>query len=106
MVKARHILDLRTAINNNRGYYSIAAFPWQEAIKPGETLVLYWPFHILELRAAIEAVVNWVNGYDTVAAGEGVLPLAAILPLEWLAIGTRRPRAAVMNQLNNLALTV
>jgi hypothetical protein len=84
----------------------MAAYAWADSIIPGETHVLYWPFHILELRAAIEAVINWVNNYDMTAAGLGVLPLETIIPLEWLAIGTRRPRAAVMNQLNNLALSV
>jgi hypothetical protein len=50
----------------------------------------------LELRAAMGAVINWVNGYDAGIAG--------LIPLEWLPIGTRRPRAAVMNQLMNLIL--
>jgi len=93
-VKARHITDLRTAINNIRNYYGMAAFVWNETINPGETQVLYWPFHILELRAAIGAVLDFINGFDS----------AVIIPLVWQNIGTRRPRAAVMNQLNTLAL--
>jgi hypothetical protein len=95
-VKARHITDLRTAVNNIRNYYNMAAYTWNDAIIPGETLVMYWGFHILELRAAMEAVIGWVNGYDVNAAN--------IIPLEWLPIGTRRPRAAVMNQLRDLNL--
>jgi hypothetical protein len=102
-VKARHITDLRTAINNNRRYYNISAFTWADAVIPG-TPILYWSFHILELRAAMEAVVNWVNDYDTTAAGQGILPLAELLPIAWLPIGTRRPRAAVMNQLRDYIL--
>jgi len=95
-VKARHITDLRAAINNIRSYYGMPAFVWNSTIKPGETLVIYWPFHILELRAAIEPVIDWINDFDS----------AVIIPLVWQNIGTRRPRAAVMNQLNTLALTV
>ena len=105
-VKARHITDLRTAINNCRSYYSMTAYTWRDAVTSGETAVLYWPFHILELRAAMEAIVNWVNGYDTAASTKGIEPLDIILPLDWLPIGTRRPRAAVMNQLNNMTLQV
>ena len=103
-VKARHITDLRTAINNNRRYYNIGAYTWADAVIAGETPILYWSFHILELRAAMEAVITWVNDYDTEAAKRGVLPLIDILPIEWLPIGTRRPRAAVMNQLRDYIL--
>jgi len=105
-VKARHITDLRTAINNNRSYYNMAAYAWGEAITSGETLMIYWPFHILELRAALEAVINFINDFDVAASQLGILPLAAILPLDWLPIGTRRPRAAVMNQLMDLVYQV
>jgi hypothetical protein len=49
-------------MNNCRSYYSMTAFTWRDAVTSGETGVLYWPFHILELRAAMEAIVNWVNG--------------------------------------------
>jgi len=93
-VKARHITDLRTAINNNRNYYGMAAFTWADAIISGETPVLYWPFHIMELRAAIEPVINWVNDNGME------------IPLAWQTLGARRPRAAVMNQLINFALQV
>ena len=97
---------MRTAINNNRRYYGIGAYSWADAVVSGETPIIYWPFHILELRAAIEAAINWVNDYDVVAAGKGILPLADIIPLVWQNIGTRRPRAAVMNQLRDLVLAL
>jgi len=95
-VKARHITDLRTAVNNIRNYYNMAAYSWGDAIIPGETLVIYWGFHMLEIRAAMEAVIDWVNAYDANAS--------AIIPLVWQNLGTRRPRAAVMNQLRDLSL--
>jgi len=102
--KARHITDLRTAINNNRKYYGLSAYSWDGEITPQVTPVIYFPFHILELRAAIQPVIDWVNDYDPQAAAQGVLPLLEILPLDWQNIGTRRPRAAVMNQLMDFVL--
>ena len=95
-VKARHITDLRAVINNNRNYYNMTAFAWMDEIIPGETFVMYWPFHIMELRAAFGAVAEFVNGFD----------VPDIVPIVWQTIGTRRPRAAVMTQLNTLALQV
>jgi len=97
-VKARHILDIRAAVNNVRNYYGLAAYPWGMEITPGKTLVIYWPFHILELRAAFEAVINIVNNHDS-AQGE-------IISVIWQAIGTGRPRAAVMNQFMDLTLGI
>jgi hypothetical protein len=92
-VKARHITDLRIAINNIRNYYGMAAYNWTLEITPGRTQVAYWPRHILELRAALQSVVDLVNSY---ASG--------VISAVWLDIGTGRPRADVMNQLMELVL--
>jgi hypothetical protein len=92
-VKARHISDLRTAVNNFRYYYGMTAYVWATEIAPGRTQVAYWPIHILELRSALQDVVDLVNSY-----ADGMI-LA-----DWLDIGAGRPRADVMNQLVNLVL--
>jgi len=94
-VKARHILDLRTAVNNVRNYYGLAAYTWDMEITPGKTLVAYWPFHILELRAALDAVVDIVNNHD-----------GQIMPVSWIPLAAGRPRANVMNQLMDTVLKI
>ena len=92
-VKARHITDLRTAINTLRNYYGMAAYTWVMEITHGITQTAHWPLHVSELRAAIQGVIDLVNSYKSGGS-----------PVTWLDIGTRRPRADVMNQLMDLIL--
>jgi len=92
-VKAAHILTLRTAINNLRYYYRLLAYVWPGGIIPGRTQVRDWPLHVLELRAAIQGIIDKINSFDNTAA-----------PIEWLPLGVGRPRADVMNQIMDLVL--
>jgi hypothetical protein len=91
-VKARHIADLRTAVNNVRDYFNLPAYSWGYEIIPGRTNAAYWVYHIIELRAAIQGVVDKINMYDTSVG-------ARIPEILWLPLGTGRPRADVMEQL-------
>jgi hypothetical protein len=95
-VKARHITDLQTAINNIRNYYGLAAFSWEMEITPGITQTAYWPHHVFELRAALQGVINFVDSFDVTNS--------VIIHAPWINVGTRRPRADVMNQLQDLVL--
>ncbi len=94
-VKAAHIQKLRTATNNLRNYYNLPPYAWADEIVPGRTQVRDWPFHISELRAAVQGVIDKINSFDTDAG----LP-----PVAWIDIGTGRPRADVMRQLVELVL--
>jgi len=98
-VKANHITALRTAVNNVRAYYGLAAAVWKEEISAGRTEVKNWPFHILEIRRAIEPVISLINNFDTVTVFD-------VLAVTWLPIGSGRPRADVMQQLYNLILSL
>jgi hypothetical protein len=91
-VKARHIADLRIAVNNVRDYFNLPAYSWGYEIIPGRTNAAYWVYHVIELRAAIQGVVDKINMYDTSAG-------ARIPDTQWLPLGTGRPRADVMEQL-------
>jgi hypothetical protein len=97
-VKARHILDLRTAANTVRNYYNLPAYVWGNEIVPGRTEVRDWPFHILELRAALQGVVDKINSFDETAKE------VRVAPIQWIDIGHGRPRADVMGQLTGLIL--
>jgi len=70
---------------------------WSEEIVVGKTTVKNWPFHIMELRKAIEPVITTVNNFDS-------SPTFDIPPVTWLPIGTGRPKTDVMQQLQDLIL--
>jgi hypothetical protein len=97
-VKAEHIQTLRIAINHLRNYYHLSPYVWSSEIVSGRTQVRDWPFHILELRAAIQGIVDKINSFDSASEDNEVIPV------NWIAIGTGRPRADVVNQLIDLIL--
>lgn len=95
-VKADHITALRTAVNQIRNYYNLPNYAWSQEIIPGRTQVRDWPFHILELRAALQGAVDVLNHFDSTNT------VFDIPDIDWLPLGTGRPRADVMNQLSGL----
>lgn len=98
-VKAVHIQELRTAINNIRRYYGMATINWSEELISGKTYVRNWPNHITEMRKAIDSVIVLINGFDTSQTFD-------VPTVTWLPIGTGRPKADVMQQLYDLVLTL
>jgi len=98
-VKATHIQTLRNAVNKVRSYYNLSPVTWSEEIVAGKTTVKNWPFHITELRKAIEPVITTVNSFDSSMTFD-------IPPITWLPIGTGRPKADVMQQIHDLFLTL
>lgn len=98
-VKAMHILALRTAVNTIRQYYGMEIVSWDEEIVAVKTAVREWPYHIMELRAALEPVITMINSFDTSSTFD-------IPPVTWLPIGTGRPKADVVQQIQNLLLTM
>jgi len=98
-VKAAHIQTLRTSVNTVRSYYNLPPVAWSEEITAGKTAVKNWPFHITELRKAIEPIITAVNGFDSSSTFD-------IPSFTWLSIGTGRPKADVMQQIHNLIMTL
>lgn len=96
-VKATHIQTLRNAVNTIRSYYNLPSAIWNEDIVAGKTAVKNWPFHIMELRKAIESVITAINSFAS-------SPTFDIPPITWIPIGTGRPRADVMQQIQGLIL--
>ena len=97
-VKATHIQRMRTAVNNLRHYYNLSAYAWNDSIIAGKTQVRDWGSHILELRAAVQGVIDKINSYDSATQ------TFDIKAVDWLPLGTGRPRADVMVQLQALIL--
>ena len=96
-VKAAHIQTLRTAVNTIRQYHHMASVSWGEEIIATKTSVGKLPIHIIELRSAIEPVITMINSFDT----SSVFDLPTVT---WLLVGSGRPKADVMQQLQNLIL--
>ncbi len=91
-VKADHILGLRSAVYNIRNYYTISAITWSSNIISGKTQIRDWGYNIIEIRAAVEGIVDFINDFEN----------NTIPPINWLSFGTGRPRADVMGQLYDL----
>ena len=94
-VKADHMNELRSCVNNLRVYYGLIPIAWAEAITSGSTSLAGWTSHVLELRSAIEDIVSLVNGWDTASITHNIT-----LPA-WIDISTNTPTAAVMEQLRS-----
>ena len=94
-VKAAHIQTIRTAVNRVRSYYNLSPMTWKEEIITGKTTIKNWPFHIVEIRKAIDSIILMVNSFDSSQAFD-------IPPVTWLPIGTGRPKADVMQQIHDL----
>ena len=99
MVKAAHIQTLRVAVNAVRRYYGITAASWSEDVTAGRTPIRNWTFHILELREAIEQVIELINSHAPSST------LGVTMP-EWLPPAPGRPKAAVMRQLQDILLVL
>lgn len=98
-VKTEHIRAIRETVNTVRGYYGLTAASWSENIVTGKTAVKNWPYHILEIRTVLEGVISFINQFDSVSTFD-------VPEVDWLPLGTRRPRAAVVRQIQDLILTL
>lgn len=96
-VKATHIQALRLAVNSIREFHCMNPIVWGEEIISRRTTVEKWPIHIEELRTALEPVITKINNFDAASTFD-------IPPVDWLPIGTDRPKADIMNQLQDLIL--
>lgn len=97
-VKASHILTIRSAVNIVRNYYSLSPFNWSSPVTSGVTQVRDWIFHILEIRSALNPVIDLVNSFHSESMTFDVESF------EWIALTTGRPKADVMNQIHELIL--
>ena len=82
-VKAVHINELRNRIDVLRAYYGLSAFVWSAAPKAGETGLVSWRDHVLELRTALE----------------GAYSDAGMTVPVWTELPVNCPRAAAIDEL-------
>lgn len=89
-VKAVHINELRARIDMLRTYYGLTAYVWSAAPKAGETGLVSWRDHVLELRAALEEAYADV-GLDAPA---------------WVELPVNCPKAAAIDELREAAQAI
>lgn len=97
-VKASHIIAIRTAVNTVRNYYGMTTFNWSENITSGVTEVRDWVFHIIEIRSALNPVIDLINNYNCESSTFDVDAFA------WIPLTMGRPKADVMEQIHELIL--
>lgn len=88
---------IRNGVNMARSYYNLSPVTWREEIIAGKTTIKNWPFHITEIRKAMDTIIGVINGFDSSATFD-------IPAFTWLPIGTGRPKADVMEQIQDLIL--
>lgn len=94
-IKAAHINELRTNINNVRQYYGLSNYAWAETITAGVTKSRGWMDHVTEMHAAVNEVISIVNGWDTQSITNRIpVPM-------WLTLGSK-PSADVVTQLRSV----
>lgn len=93
-IKAAHMNEIRTALDNVCDYYGINRTAWAEPIIAGQTPDINWPAHVAEIRQTIQRIVDFVNSWDTESTTHRI-----ILPAMKTAL---RPSAEIMNQLREI----
>ncbi|MGF7146286.1 hypothetical protein HNQ56_004753 [Anaerotaenia torta] len=96
-VKASHIQALRVATNTIRQFHHMTPITWGEGIMAGRTAINRWQVHIVEIRTALEPVIAMINDFDASTTFD-------IPTIAWLPMGSGRPRADVMQQLQDLII--
>ena len=97
-IKAAHINELRSRVEELCTLYGVTAPTWQEDIIAGTTSIRGFPGHITELRAAIEALYAAINAQreETVIA-----------PPSWtVALTDIKPKAAAIEELRAAARAI
>lgn len=95
-VKAEHMQAIRNAVNTARNYCCLSSNTWNEEVTAGKTTIKDWPFHVMEIRRALVPIMTKINGFDANSS-------AFDLPSDdWQPIGTGRPEADVMQQLQTI----
>lgn len=95
-VKAAHIMELRTCLDNICDYYDIPRTDWGGDVVAGVTPDRYWPAHMAAIQGTVRRIATFVNSWDPLSAENNI-----ILPS--LQVITRANARAV-NQLREIIL--
>ncbi len=97
-ISNRHIAQVRAAINDVLAYYGLPEKTWTLHVDTGSATVARWQEVVLEMRGAVQDIINLVNGWDTASTTH------RITQPSWLAMDEHTPSAAVINQLRDIII--
>jgi hypothetical protein len=97
-IKAVHMQELRTTVDQVRAYYGLSPYSWAESLVAEVTSLAGWTSHVIELRTAMESVAILINGWDMESSAHNIT-----LPV-WIPIPVNKPTADVMAQLREAVL--
>lgn len=95
-VKAAHIMELRTCLDNICDYYDIPRTDWGGDVVAGVTPDRLWPTHMAAIQGTVRRIATFINSWDPLSAENNI-----ILPS--LQVITRA-NARAMNQLREIIL--
>jgi hypothetical protein len=99
VVKASHMNNMRVGVEHLRNYYNLSNIVWSDTISEKRSFIRDWPYHIKEIRTAIEGIIAAINSHDNVTKFDATVP-------PWIVMGNARPRADVMAQITSLIVTL
>ena len=71
-VKAAHIMELRTCLDNICDYYGLSHTDWGGDITAGVTSAGNWPAHMAAIQATARRIAQFINSWDAVTQEFGV----------------------------------
>ena len=90
-------MSLQTAINNVRNYYNLPTVNWEFPCVSGKTNVAYFTYHVINLRLAIDGIIEKINGWSG---------MEIVAPIYWIPLENSRPKAAIMKQIKQIILSL
>lgn len=91
LIKAAHIMELRTVLDDICDYYGLAHTTWGDDVIAGETSSALFPQHAEQLQNTVKRIAQYINGFDPYSSKNNVVLPSFTDP--------SAVRAAVINEL-------
>lgn len=97
-IKAAHINEIRSRVEQLCAFYGLSAPSWNESIIAGTTSIKHYPAHVAEIRSTLTAIYQKINGL-----GAGVIIPA---PAWSTTLDDTKPKAAAIEELRAAAKAI
>lgn len=96
LIKAAHIMELRTVLDDICDYYGLAHTTWGDDVIAGETSSALFPQHAEQLQNTVKRIAQYINGFDPYSTVNNVVLPSFTDP--------SAVRAAVINELRQAVI--
>lgn len=97
-IKAAHINEIRSRVEQLCAFYGLSAPSWNESIIAGTTSIKHYPAHVAEIRSTLTAIYQKINGL-----GAGVI---IPTPAWSTTLDDTKPKAAAIEELRAAAKAI